>query len=236
MTASTRTGIVCAALILPLALAACGADSTGQPEQRSSTEAIFTSVGAAPEAAPETPTVTEVITTTSTQAPPETSTPPDDTCADLPKDPRKQYETGTAPGRMPAADGSDYNFWIDNIENHYDPCAPLSWIIFDGQLGDVNGPAGTAASIADGLALYINGEPAREMKLFGRIDNITPLENGGTTFEWSERGQYTADGYVNHYSAELRVIDGAVTAVAGDTAKFHEWWDYPVSYLLGTYD
>ena len=128
MTASTRAGVVSAALILPLALAACGADSTGQPGQRSSTEAIFTSVGAAPEAAPETPTMTEVITTTSTQAPPETSTPPDGTCADLPKDPRTQYETGTAPGRMPSADGSDYNFWIDNIDNHYDPCAPLSWL------------------------------------------------------------------------------------------------------------
>lgn len=157
-------------------------------------------------------------------------------CAQLPKDPREAYPSGTAPGRMPADDGSDYNYWIDDIDNAYDPCAPLSWIVFRGSLGDEHSHAGTAASIADGLALYINGEPAREMKLFGRIDNITPLEDGGATFEWSERGQYTADGYVNHYSAELRVIDGAVTAVAGDTAKFHEWWDYPVSYLLGTYD
>ena len=159
-----------------------------------------------------------------------------ETCAQLPKDPREAYPSGTAPGRMPADDGSDYNYWIDDIDNAYDPCAPLSWIVFRGSLGDEHSHVGTAASIADGLALYINGEPAREMKLFGRIDNITPLEDGGATFEWSERGQYTADGYVNHYSAELRVIDGAVTAVAGDTAKFHEWWDYPVSYLLGTYD
>ena len=159
-----------------------------------------------------------------------------ETCAQLPKDPREAYPSGTAPGRMPADDGSDYNYWIEDIDNAYDPCAPLSWIVFRGSLGDEHSHAGTAASIADGLALYINGEPAKEAKLFGRIDNITPLENGGATFEWSERGQYPADGYVNHYSAELRVIDGAVTAVAGDTAKFHEWWDYPVSYLLGTYD
>lgn len=159
-----------------------------------------------------------------------------ETCAQLPKDPREAYPSGTAPGRMPADDGSDYNYWIDDIDNAYDPCAPLSWIVFRGSLGDEHHRAGTAASVADGLALYIDGKPAGEVKLFGRIDNITPLENGGATFEWSERGQYTADGYVNHYSAELRVIDGAVTAVAGDTAKFHEWWDYPVSYLLGTYD
>ena len=191
------------------------------------------------------PTVTVTQTTVveedvgpESAAPPTQQAQPDnaDTCAQLPKDPREAYPSGTAPGRMPADDGSDYNYWIDDIDNAYDPCAQLSWIVFRGSLGDEHSHAGTAASIADGLALYINGEPAKEMKLFGRIDNITPLENGGATFEWSERGQYTADGYVNHYSAELRVIDGAVSAVAGDTAKFHEWWDYPVSYLLGTYD
>lgn len=159
-----------------------------------------------------------------------------DACAQLPKDPREAYPAGSAPGRMPADDGSDYNYWIADIDNAYDPCAELSWIVFRGSLGDEHDRAGTAASVADGLALYVNGEPAREVKLFGRIDNITPLDGGGATFEWSERGQYTAEGYVNHYSVELRVTDGAVTAVSGDTAEFHERWDYSVSYLLGTYD
>ena len=159
-----------------------------------------------------------------------------DNCANLPSDPRQQYATGTAPGRMPADNGSDNNYWIEDIDNQYDPCAPLSWITFKGSLGDENGPQGLAGSIADGLALYVDGEPASEAKLFGQIDQITPLENGGATVAWSERGQFTADGFVNHYSADIRPANGGIEAISGDTEKFYEWWHYPVGYLLGTYD
>lgn len=165
-------------------------------------------------------------------APPPAAAPEGENCANLPTDPRQQYATGTAPGRMPADDGSDTNYWIEDIDNQYDPCAPLSWITFKGSLGGENGPQGTAASIADGLALYVNGEPASEVKLFGRIDQVTPLENGGATIEWSERGQYTADGFTNHYSADIRATHSGVEAFAGDTEKFNESWNYPVGYLL----
>ena len=70
------------------------------------------------------------------------------------------------------------------------------------------------------------------MNLFGQIDQVTPLENGGATIEWSERGQYTADGFTNHYSADIRATQGGVEAFAGDTEKFNESWNYPVGYLL----
>lgn len=137
---------------------------------------------------------------------------------------------------MPADDGSDNNYWIDDIDNQYDPCAELSWIIFKGSLGNKHRRQGTAASVADGLALYRNGEPISEVKLFGRIDRIAPLENGGAVIEWSERGTYTADGWVNHHSVDLRLTDDGFEAFAGDTKKFYERWDYSVGYLLGTYD
>ena len=169
-------------------------------------------------------------------APPAAAAPEGDNCASLPTDPRQQYATGTAPGRMPADNGSDNNYWIEDIDNQYDPCAELSWITFKGSLGDPNRPQGTAASIADGLALYVNGEPASEVKLFGRIDQVTPLDNGGIKVEWSERGQYTADGFTNHYSADIRATQGGVEAFAGNTEKFNDSWHYPVGYLLGTYD
>lgn len=204
------------AALLPLA--ACGAEPAAPPSVTVTQTTVVEAPAAADDAAPP--------------AQPDTT----DACAQLPTDPREAYPSGSAPGRMPADDGSDYNYWIEDIDNAYDPCAPLSWIVFRGSLGDEHDRAGTAASVADGLALYINGEPAGEMKLFGRIDDITPLDGGGAAIEWSERGQYTADGYVNHYSAELRATGGAITAVAGDAAKFHESWDYPISYLLGTYD
>lgn len=207
-----------AALAALLPLAACSTEPAAPPSVTVTQTTVVEAPAAADDAAPP--------------AQPNTT----DACAQLPKDPREAYPSGSAPGRMPADDGSDYNYWIEDIDNAYDPCAPLSWIVFRGSLGDEHHRAGTAASVADGLALYINGEPAGEMKLFGRIDDITPLDGGGAAIEWSERGQYTADGYVNHYSAELRATGGAITAVAGDAAKFHESWDYPISYLLGTYD
>lgn len=164
------------------------------------------------------------------------TTTPRETCADLPKDPHDSFPSGSAPGRMPADDGSDNNYWIEDIDNQYDPCAELSWITFKGSLGDENGPQGLAGSIADGLALYRNGEPISEMKLFGRIDKVAPLENGAAVIDWSERGQFTAEGFVNHYSVDLRLTDDGFEAFAGDTEKFYERWDYPVGYLLGTYD
>ena len=219
-----RRIVPAAALAALLPLAACSTEPAAPPSVTVTQTTVVDALGEADAAAPPTQ-----------QAQPDTSDTAD-SCAQLPKDPREAYPSGSAPGRMPADDDSDYNYWIEDIDNAYDPCAPLSWIVFHGSLGDEHDRAGTAASVADGLALYINGEPAGEMKLFGRIDNITPLDGGGAAIEWSERGQYTADGYVNHYSAELRATDGTVTAVAGDAAKFHESWDYPISYLLGTYD
>ena len=182
---------------------------------------------------------TPIAATSSAEQKEESSTSeeaPEETCADLPKDPRDSFPSGSAPGRMPADDGSDNNYWIQDIDNQYDPCAELSWIIFKGSLGDENGPQGLAGSIADGLALYRDGEPISEMKLFGRIDKVAPLENGAAVIDWSERGQFTADGFVNHYSVDLRLTDDGFEAFAGDTEKFYERWDYPVGYLLGTYD
>lgn len=159
-----------------------------------------------------------------------------DACVQLPRDPREAYPSNSTPGRMPADDGSDFNYWIEDIDNAYDPCSRLSWIVFRGSLGDKERPAGTGASISDGVALYVDGKPVKEMKLFDRIDSIEPLGDGAAVFKWSERGRSTAEGLVNHYSAELRVTDGDIAAVSGDVAKFHQSWDYPVSYLLGTYD
>jgi len=232
-----------------IAIASCSATEDTTADTATDTGGMAPTVtasigGAGAETVTQGPTEEKTVTETVSQppaseaaAPPATAPAPEgENCAHLPSDPRQQYATGTAPGRMPADDGSDTNYWIEDIDNQYDPCAPLSWITFKGSLGGENGPQGTAASIADGLALYVNGEPASEVKLFGQIDQITPLENGGATIAWSERGQFTADGFVNHYSADIRATHSGVEAFAGDTEKFNESWNYPVGYQLGTYD
>ena len=226
-----------------LAIASCSATEDTTADTGGKAPTVTASIGGA---GAETVTQEKIQEKTVTEAaaqppageaaPPAAAAPEGDNCASLPTDPRQQYATGTAPGRMPADNGSDNNYWIEDIDNQYDPCAKLSWITFKGSLGNADRPQGTAASIADGLALYVNGEPASEVKLFGRIDQVTPLENGGATIEWSERGQYTADGFTNHYSADIRATLSGVEAFAGNTEKFNDSWHYPVGYLLGTYD
>ncbi|OFT55609.1 hypothetical protein HMPREF3151_11225 [Corynebacterium sp. HMSC05H05] len=219
-----------------LAIASCSAaeDTTADTAAETGGEAptVTASIGGAGAETEKTVTEAAAQQPASEAAPPPAVAPEGGNCASLPTDPRQRYATGTAPGRMPANNGSDNNYWIEDIDNQYDPCAELSWITFKGSLGNADRPQGTAASIADGLALYLNGEPASEVKLFGRIDQVTPLDNGGATIEWSERGQYTADGFTNHYSADIRATQGGVEAFAGDTEKFNDSWNYPVGYLL----
>ena len=226
-----------------IAIASCSATEDTTADTATDTGGMAPTVtasigGAGAETVTQEPTEEKTVTETVSQPPADKTDPPaaaapeGDNCAHLPSDPRQQYATGTAPGRMPADDGSDTNYWIEDIDNQYDPCAPLSWITFKGSLGGENGPQGLAGSVADGLALYVNGEPVSEAKLFGQIDQITPLENGGATVAWSERGRFTADGFVNHYSADIRPANGGIEAISGDTEKFYEHWHYPVGYLL----
>ena len=242
MTRINQTTKLLLAVPAALATASCSATEDTTADTAANTGGMAPTVtasigGDGAETVTQARTVTEsVAQLPASKAPPAAAAPEGGNCAHLPSDPRQQYATGTAPGRMPADDGSDYNYWIEDIDNQYDPCAPLSWITFKGSLGDENGPQGLAGSVADGLALYVNGEPVSEAKLFGQIDQITPLENGGATVAWSERGRFTADGFVNHYSADIRPANGGIEAISGDTEKFYEHWHYPVGYLLGTYD
>lgn len=159
-------------------------------------------------------------------------------CASLPKDPRDQYPDGSAPERMPqkGANPHDYQFWIGEggVENHYDPCAPVSWIIFRGGLGSTDGPAYTGASVTDGIAFYIHGEPVQDMTLFTRIEDVTANPDGTVDFTWGERTRSTAEGITAHYTVTLQPRDGAMVPVSGNGGEFSERWGYPESqYLLG---
>lgn len=158
-------------------------------------------------------------------------------CASLPNDPKTMYPSGSAPGRMPNVDGTDFNYWIADIDNHYDPCAKLSWIVFRGSLGDERGPAGTAASINDGVAFYVNGTPDGEMRIFTSVDGISQTGDDTVTLSWGERTRSTAEGITAHYSVTLKAESGSVVPVSGDVAEFNElWYSSYGAYLLGSYD
>ncbi|MDK8692868.1 hypothetical protein [Corynebacterium sp. MSK158] len=225
---------------LPLALSACGA----QEDSSSSQEPVFSSQAPAEDessggddvASAATPSPSE-----STDGGDEATTQQQDKdrdaeCTELPNDPRKVYASGTAPGRMPADDGSDFNYWIADIENSYDPCATISWIIFRGSMGDLDGPAGTGASIADGIAFYVNGAPAKDMSVFDKVESITPVSDNEVDFTWGERSRSTAEGITAHHTVRLRAQGDSLEAVSGEVEEFNKMWVDLPSYQLGTYD
>ena len=226
---------------LPLALSACGS----QEDSSSSEDPIFSSQvpaenqasggGEATSAkAPSSPSgSTDEADETSTQQQKKGKS---RECTELPNDPRKVYASGTAPGRMPADDGSDFNYWIGNIENSYDPCATISWIIFRGSLGDVEGPAGTGASMVDGLALYVNGAPAKDMSVFEKVEKVTPVSDDEIEFTWGERSRSTAEGITAHHTVHLRVQGDTIKPISGEIEDFNKMWVDLPSYQLGTYD
>lgn len=163
---------------------------------------------------------------------------PEKKCASLAKDPREQYPTGNERlGRMPAVVGSGdlhVNFWIGGVENNYDPCAELSWITFAGGRGYEDGPAGTGASITDGLALYINGEPVGEMREFDRIENIQRLSPSSAEFSWGEVRNGTAAGVTHRFTVTLKNDGGKLVVEGPDAQAFYDQWDRDTGqYLLG---
>ena len=228
-----------------LAIASCSAteDTTADTSAQTGGEAptVTASIGGAgAETVTQEKIQEKTVTEAAAQQPaseaaaPPAAAPEGENCASLPTDPRQQYATGTAPGRMPAADSqSDMNYWIEDIENHYDPCAPISWITFRGSLGDGARPAGTGASISDGLALYVDGQPAGDMRLFTAVESIELLNDGQLRLSWGERGEATAAGITDHYTVDLAAQGGAVQPVAGDVEQFNQFWNQS-GYLLGS--
>lgn len=192
---------------------------------------VTSGIGEIPAPSPETVTVTQPVT----EAAPQPAPPRD--CATLPKDPRQQYATGTAPGRMPAVDYADYNYWIADIDNAYDPCAHISWIVFEGSLGDPEKPAGTAGSITDGIAFYIDGVPDGEMRTFVDIETVELLADDVVRLSWGTRTRSTAEGITAHYTVDLTTDNGRIVPLSGNVAEFEEQWNAVwAMYQLGTFD
>lgn len=236
MTSRFRAALVCLPLAAVLVTGCSNSDNLAEPEMN--TVAPPSTADSAADSNDD--VVTEVVTKEAPadeekdEKPAKKKSP--QKCASLPKDPREQYPDGGAPGRMPAVDSGDNNYWIADIENHYDPCAPVSWIIFHGEIGSPDGPNMLAGSRADGIAFYIDGVPDEEARLFTAIEDVG-LNGDEVEFSWGERTRTTADGITAHYSVTLSTTGGAIEAIDGDISEFNRLWDEPQNqYMLGTYD
>ena len=240
----TKTAVTAVVAPLPFGVASCSnaADPVAESTVSSAPSASIDQQGSETvnETHPDaTEGATETVTEAAAPAPAgQNEASLDGECATLPNDPRTQYPSGSAPGRMPNVDGSDYNYWIEDVENHYDPCAPLSYVIFHGSLGDLRGRSGMAGSITDGIAFYVNGIPDGEMRTFSRIEKVERVAPDRVRLAWGEPGAGTAAGITDHYEVVVQTNGSKVEAARdGDYAKFEEQWhtDYG-EYMLGTYD
>ena len=226
--------LIAGAVPLALVLTSCGgSNSTSVNEPAFTPLPVSTTEQTSEERESESPspstetTTTESSTTSTTQS----------ECASLPNDPHTMYPSGSAPGRMPNVDGTDFNYWIEDVDNDYDACAALSWIVFRGSLGDERGPAGTGASITDGVAFYVNGAPDGEMRTFTSVEGLSKTSEDTVTLSWGERTRSTAEGITAHYSVTLKADSGSVIPVGGDVAEFNErWYSSYGAYMLGSYD
>lgn len=234
---SRRASVLAAVAAIAALTAGCSSENLAEPESQPAPLSTV-SAPSADEAAEE-----EIVTETVTkEAPAEKETKSDKPkkdkkCASLPKDPRDQYPDGEAPGRMPQAGENPYDthYWIEDIDNFYDPCAPVSWIIFYGGRGGMDGPANTGASVSQGIAFYINGEPDGEMRTFRQINKVS-LDGDTISFDWHERQQDLMGSVKLENSVTLAYDNGHIEAVDGDVDAFNQYWHGNDQYMLGHYD
>lgn len=233
---SRRASVLAAVAAVAVLTAGCSSENLAEPESQpamSTVSAPSADNGADDDVVTETVTNEAPAEKTKSQKPKKK----DKKCASLPKDPRDQYEDGSAPGRMPQVGDNPYDthYWIENIDNFYDPCAPVSWIIFYGGRGNIDGPANTGASVSQGIAFYINGEPDGEMRTFRRIDNVS-LDGDTISFDWHERQQDLMGSVKLENSVTLAYDNGHIEAVDGDVDAFNQYWYGQDQYMLGHYD
>ena len=95
----------------------------------------------------------------------------------------------------------------------------------------MDGPAGTGASVTDGLALYVDGIPVSDMHLFTKVESVDIIEEHTLRLTWGQRGGATAAGITDYYSVDLQAVNGTVLAVAGDVDAFNRMWAQ-TGYLL----
>lgn len=233
---SRRASVLAAVAAVAVLTAGCSSENLAEPESQ---PAMSTVSAPAEDNGADDDVVTETVTNEAPAEKTKSQKPKkkDKKCASLPKDPRDQYEDGSAPGRMPQVGDNPYDthYWIENIDNFYDPCAPVSWIIFYGGRGNIDGPANTGASVSQGIAFYINGEPDGEMRTFRQINNVS-LDGDTISFDWHERQQDLMGSVKLENSVTLAYDNGHIEAVDGDVDAFNQYWHGQDQYMLGHYD
>ncbi|BAU94923.1 hypothetical protein N24_0661 [Corynebacterium suranareeae] len=108
-----------------------------------------------------------------------------------------------------------YHFQVG--ENGYDSCTELSYVVLNGSNGDAERSAGTGASIADVVVLFINGQtvasPAPfEMKT---VESVTRVSDSEIEVVYGHAGGATAEGVTEFYTFTF-FVDNGILSGRGD--------------------
>ncbi|QQU78620.1 hypothetical protein I6I73_07385 [Corynebacterium striatum] len=138
-----------AVAVVALSVAGCSSESESdspKPVFRAASEQQTESTEQTQQQADPQPVVTETVTAENEE----------EECADGGSDLQTRFANGAKGVLNTNQDGFKFHYTV--IDGAYDPCAELSYAVLGGALGGENGPAGTGASIADGILIWSEGE------------------------------------------------------------------------------
>ncbi|OFR41029.1 hypothetical protein R3O68_00440 [Corynebacterium simulans] len=210
-----------AVAVVALSVAGCSSESESESskpvfrataeQQTESTEQTESTDTTQQQADPQ-PVVTETVTA-------ENKEDEEEKCADGGSDLQKRFANG-AKGVL-NTDKDNFKFHYTVSDGAYDPCAELSYAVLDGALGDENGPAGTGASIADGILIWSEGELVGGHGITAAsVEEVSMVGDDEIELTVGHRGRSTAEGITETARVRLDVEDGQLVPVGGDIEQY----------------
>ena len=101
-------------------------------------------------------------------------------------------------------------FFIEDIDNQFDPCAELSWALLGGGLGDIQGPAGTGSSIAQSIVFFHEDQMITDPApgVLGDVMGIERVSDSEVLVTIGIPGATTAKGIVGTRDVPVSWTDG----------------------------
>lgn len=210
-----------AVAVVALSVAGCSSESesdSSKPvfrataeQQTESTEQTESTDTTQQQADPQ-PVVTETVTA-------ENKEDEEEKCADGGSDLQKRFANG-AKGVL-NTDKDNFKFHYTVSDGAYDPCAELSYAVLDGALGDENDPAGTGASIVDGILIWSEGELVGGHGITAAsVEEVSMVGDDEIELTVGHRGRSTAEGITETARVRLEVEDGQLVPVGGDIEQY----------------
>ena len=215
-----------AVAVVALSVAGCSSESESDSpkpvfretaeQQTESTEKTESTEQTQQQADPQ-PVVTETVTA-------ENKENEEEECADGGSDLQKRFANG-AKGVL-NTDKDNFKFHYTVSDGTYDPCAELSYAVLDGAFGDESGPAGTGASIADGILIWSEGELVGGHGITASsVEEASVVGDDEIELTVGNRGRTTAEGITETARVRLEVEDDQLVPVGGDIEQYKSFTD-----------